>query len=62
MQQLLAQAISPLAGGANHMPPGAQDCIFSANGLHTGAGNNTHVVTAPADGGNVAQAMLNSPP
>eukprot|EP00957_Ditylum_brightwellii_P141867 10808366-Ditylum_brightwellii.AAC.1 len=62
MQQLLAQGISPLAEGANHMPTGAQGCIFGTNGLHTGAGNNTYVVTAPAGGGNVAQAMLNSPP
>ena len=62
MPHLLAQGISPLAGGANHMPAGAQGCIFGINSLHTGAGNNTQFVTAPANGGNVAQAMLNSPP
>eukprot|EP00957_Ditylum_brightwellii_P142898 10888015-Ditylum_brightwellii.AAC.1 len=33
------------------MPAGAQGCIFSTNGLHNGAGR-----------GNMAQAMLNSPP
>ena len=44
------------------MPAGAQGCIFGINSLHTGAGNNTQFVTAPANGGNVAQAMLNSPP
>ena len=62
MQQLLAQGISQLAGGANHMPAGAQGCIFGINSLHTGAGNNTQFVTAPAGRGNVVQAMLNSPP
>eukprot|EP00957_Ditylum_brightwellii_P125604 9573690-Ditylum_brightwellii.AAC.1 len=62
MQQMLAQGISPLTGGTNHMPAGVQGCIFGTNFLHTGASNNAQAITAPACGGNVVQAVLNSPP
>eukprot|EP00957_Ditylum_brightwellii_P181116 13796724-Ditylum_brightwellii.AAC.1 len=48
--------------GMNYMPAGAQGYIFHTKFLYTGAGNSAHVITAPACGGNVVQAVLNSPP